>query len=63
MKKNVEYKNKARCKVCNTVIESKHRYDFVMCKCESIFVDGGNDYWRSGGMPENFERIYEELGK
>lgn len=53
-------KNKAKCKKCNTIIESKHRHDFVYCECEAIFVDGGNDYWKAGGDPSVFERIYEE---
>ena len=39
-------KNKARCKACDTVIESKHRHDFVTCKCGLISVDGGKDYIR-----------------
>jgi len=44
-----------RCTVCNTVIQSKHRHDFVWCKCNKenrdagIFVDGGSDYLRFGG--------------
>jgi hypothetical protein len=37
-------KNRAKCKLCGDVIESKHRHDFVACKCENISVDGGNDY-------------------
>jgi hypothetical protein len=41
--------NKAKCLRCNDIIESKHRHDFVMCSCESIFVDGGTDYIRRGG--------------
>lgn len=56
-----KYKNKAKCRNCNTTIESRHRHDFVSCQCGSIFVDGGNDYWRAGGSAENFERIFERL--
>ena len=41
-------KNRARCKKCSDIIESKYRHDFVSCKCGAIFVDGGNDYWRCG---------------
>jgi len=41
---------KIKCLVCNEVLESKSRHDFVMCKCENqSFVDGGNDYMRVGG--------------
>ena len=50
-------KNQAKCRKCKDVIESKHRHDFVSCKCGSIFVDGGNDYIRRGGNPEDFEPI------
>lgn len=39
-------RNRAKCKVCNDVIESFHRHDYVTCKCESIAVDGGQDYFR-----------------
>lgn len=54
-------KNKAKCKNCGTVIESKHRHDWVSCDCfedavetKGIFIDGGLDYQRSGGDPNNF---------
>jgi hypothetical protein len=50
-------KNRARCKKCNDIIESKFRHDFVSCKCGAIFVDGGNDYFRYGGDLESFERL------
>lgn len=45
----------AKCALCEDVIESKHRHDFVQCKCKEIFLDGGNDYLRAGAKdPENF---------
>ncbi len=40
--------NKAQCRKCKDIIESKHRHDFVACKCGEIFVDGGKDYIRRG---------------
>ena len=49
--------NQARCKRCGDLIESKYRHDFVSCKCGAIFVDGGNDYCRRGGNPEDFEDL------
>jgi len=49
--------NKARCKKCLDVIESRYRHDFVRCKCGAIFVDGGIDYLRRGGNPEDFEDL------
>lgn len=43
--------SKAMCAACGDVIVSKHRHDFVKCKCGKTFVDGGDDYFRAGGMP------------
>lgn len=37
-------KNKAECRLCGDIIESKTRHDFVTCKCSEISVDGGTDY-------------------
>jgi len=51
-------KNRAKCKLCNDIIESFHRHDFVKCKCEEIYVDGGLDYFRCGaGDWKNFLRV------
>lgn len=46
-------RNAAECTHCHSVIESKHRHDFVHCKCERIYVDGGLDYLRRGYMKES----------
>ena len=40
--------NKCQCRLCGDTIESKHRHDFVQCRCGSIFTDGGTDYIRRG---------------
>jgi len=61
MEEEKKYKNKAKCLKCGGIIVSVHRHDWVSCSCGSIFIDGGNDYWRGGGNPDNFERIYEPL--
>jgi hypothetical protein len=37
-----------------------YRHDFVSCKCNAIFVDGGNDYWRCGGDLKYIERLDNE---
>lgn len=29
---------------CGTILHSKHRHDFVTCKCGQLSIDGGNDY-------------------
>ena len=39
-------KNAIRCNICGNEIESKHRHDFVTCKCGACSVDGGHDYLR-----------------
>lgn len=52
-------RNAARCRQCGTIIESRHVHDFRMCKCNAIFVDGGHEYARAGGNPEDFESLLE----
>lgn len=43
-------KNSVKCLMCNTILESKHRHDFVMCPCPNqTFTDGGLSYNRVGG--------------
>lgn len=41
-------RNRCQCTACLDIIESKHRHDFVSCKCGRIFTDGGQDYIRRG---------------
>lgn len=38
--------NKVQCLSCGDIIESRHRHDFVSCKCGATSVDGGYDYAR-----------------
>ena len=54
--------NKVRCKHCDDVIESKHRHDFVRCKCGKVAVDGGKSYLKRAfqTIPED---DYEELSE
>lgn len=58
--------NRARCKNCGEIIESKNVHDWVCCSCfhesdgtTGIFIDGGCDYYRRGGHPEYFEDLSE----
>ncbi len=46
---------KIKCLICGDIIESKSVHDLVACKCESCYIDGGNDYLHFGG--ENFDKI------
>jgi hypothetical protein len=53
-------RNAVRCKKCDTVLESKHRHDFVQCPC-GVFVDGGRDYLRGGWPGGEYEDWVEQL--
>jgi len=57
--------NKAKCRKCFSVIESKSVYDFVTCKCGLISVDGGLEYIRRLGELKNIEEmtVYEFVGE
>lgn len=54
--------NAATCNKCDDFIVSKHRHDFVTCKCGAISVDGGQAYLRRVGglVAEGEERIYTD---
>lgn len=39
-------RNRIKCGKCGDVIESKTRYNMVMCTCGAIAVDGGRDYFK-----------------
>lgn len=46
--------NKIQCKHCGEILESKSEHDFKMCVCKRCGVDGGHDYLRRLGYPEDF---------
>lgn len=52
-------KNAIRCNKCKDVIESKHRHDFVTCSCGACANDGGKDYMRRIGNPEDYTDVSE----
>jgi hypothetical protein len=41
--------NAVNCLSCGDFIVSKHRHDFVECRCGTIAVDGGQEYLRRVG--------------
>lgn len=51
--------NKIKCKKCGDIIESTYRHEFKWCKCKSCAVDGGHDYLRRCGNPEEWEDLSE----
>jgi len=53
-------RNIARCALCNDIIESTYRHHFITCSCGAISLDGGDDYVRGVGSPENFLQLSEE---
>ena len=53
--------NKARCKLCDDVIESTYRWDFVTCSCGALSVDGGHDYLRRCGNLDAIEELSEHV--
>lgn len=46
---------KLKCLICGDIIESKSVHDLVSCKCESCYIDGGQDYLYFGG--KDFDKI------
>lgn len=51
-------RNRAKCKLCNQIIESFLRHDYVACNCGEIAVDGGSYYFKcSAKNPDNFIRL------
>lgn len=50
--------NKAQCKKCKDIIESKNINDFKRCSCGSIAVDGGLEYIKRIG---NLDDVIELL--
>lgn len=52
--------NSVRCHLCGEIIESRHRHDFVWCKCGNIAVDGGKDYLKRVGLGVT-NKTYDDL--
>lgn len=49
--------NKIKCNHCGEVIESISEHDFKMCKCGKVGVDGGKEYLRRLGCPEDYTEL------
>lgn len=57
----INMKNRAKCKLCKSVIESFHEGDYVTCKCGQISVSAGLSMECSALDWSNFLRI-DDLG-
>lgn len=53
-------RNRAKCKLCNSIIESFHSTDYVLCKCGEIAVDGGEAMRCIAKDFKNFLRVDDE---
>ena len=49
--------NKAKCKKCGDIIESKKINDFKRCTCGSIAVDGGQEYIKRVGNKDDIMEL------
>ncbi len=55
--------NRARCRVCGDVVESRHVHDLRFCGCRRVGVDGGLFYLRRLGRRDDREEmsVWEEV--
>lgn len=61
MRKRVITRNAIRCKKCGKICESTSVHEFVKCDCAENWVaaDGGHEYLRRVGDPNNWEDLSE----
>ena len=55
-----DMKNRAKCRLCNSIIESFHSHDYVECKCGEIAVDAGDGMRCYARDFSNFLRVDDE---
>jgi hypothetical protein len=53
-------RNIAKCKLCESIVESTHEKDYVTCKCGEISVDGGELMRCAAKNFTNFIRVDDE---
>ena len=49
--------NVVRCRKCGDSPRSFWRHDYKQCECGAVAVDGGSDYSRIIGNPEDYEKM------
>ena len=54
-----------QCPACQDIIFSLYRHDFRRCMCGKVFVDGGDEYMRTGSEapvePEHILTVYRPM--
>lgn len=54
-------RNRAKCKLCKSIIESFSPLDYVSCKCGEIGIEGGNMQFKAVAKDfKNFLRVDDE---
>lgn len=53
-------RNRAKCRLCNDIIESYHATDYVVCKCDEIAVSDGQGMKCAAKDFKNFIRVDDE---
>lgn len=49
--------NRIKCKKCGDVIECVTVHDFKFCRCQTVAVDGGHEYFRRVGNCGDWEDL------
>lgn len=53
-------RNRAKCRLCEDIIESRYHHDYMTCKCKEISIGGGDNYWKCWTKNINFIRIDDQ---
>jgi hypothetical protein len=54
--------NAGQCPNCKEFLVSKHRHDYVVCKCEAISLDGGVSYLKRSGYLKDLSICLDARG-
>ena len=65
MKEIIIHENKIKCLKCGDILISESTHDFKTCSCKAVAVDGGLEYLRRVGEPDDYEEMsdYEIVGE
>jgi hypothetical protein len=54
-------RNRAKCKLCGTIIESLRKEDVITCSCGQITIEGGIEFYGAYAVNfQNFLRVDDE---